>query len=218
MKKDFSEIVCIVDKSGSMGSIVNDAIGGFNTFIKAQQDLPGAANVTLVLFDTSYNIMVNGENLKEFPELTKRTYVPGGGTALYDAIGKAINVVGKRLSDTPEAERPEKVIFGILTDGEENSSREFDKDKIMEMISHQKATYSWEFVFLAANQDAMAAGGSIGISANDTFNFAATGVGVKKGYVNMTRSLGAYRGADSESIASAIDDNFGDIDNGGSDN
>ncbi|MCK5021174.1 MAG: VWA domain-containing protein [Candidatus Peribacteraceae bacterium] len=216
MKKGFSELVGIIDKSGSMQSIVSDAIGGFNSFIKAQKALPGKANLTLVLFDTGYKMVHDGIDLKEVGELTEKEYSPSGLTALYDAVGKAINVVGKRLADTPEDERPEKVIFAILTDGQENSSKEFSKEKIAEMISVQKETFSWEFVFLAANQDAMKAGGSIGIAAKDTHSFAATGVGVKKSYASMVRSTGAYRGASDMELSSAIASSF-DIDEDDSD-
>jgi len=154
MKKDLCELVVIIDESGSMGSVVSDTIGGFNTFLNTHKKLPGEAKLTLVKFDTSYNIVHNGTNIKDVEALNEKTYYPSGMTALLDATGKTIDEVGKRLSSTPIEERPEKVIVMIITDGEENSSKEYKKDKIKKMIEHQQDNYKWEFVFMGADQDA----------------------------------------------------------------
>jgi uncharacterized protein YegL len=193
VKQGLSEIICVVDRSGSMGSIKNDAIGGFNTFLQAQQELPGDAKLTLILFNDKYYIIHDGTPIKEVKNLNSKTYIPTGNTALYDAVGRAIDTVGARLANTPEENRPEKVIVAILTDGEENSSREYRLEQINEMIKHQKEVYSWEVVFLAANMDAVATAQTLGIQAKDAFNFVATGKGVRAAYSDMSRSVSQYR-------------------------
>lgn len=170
MKKDFCEIVVVIDESGSMHSVKGDTIGGFNTFINTHKKLPGEANLTLVKFDTGYKILYNGVNIKDVKPLNESTYTPGGMTALLDAVGTTIDEVVKRREATPEDEKAEKVIFMIITDGEENSSREYtDKKKIKEKVEHLKTTEDWEFVFLGADQDAWAAGGGMGV--HNSVNF-----------------------------------------------
>ena len=188
-----AEIVCVIDRSGSMASISQDAIGGFNTFLAEQKKVPGEATLTYVQFDTDYEVVHENKPLNDVPDIDSKTYVPRGATALLDAIGKTIESVGKRLSGLAESLRPDKVIFVILTDGEENSSHEYSKAKIKEMITHQKDVYQWEFIFLAANQDAFAEGVKLGIDIKDTSNFAATGKGVRQAYGIATASAAAYR-------------------------
>ena len=155
-KKDHAELVCIIDRSGSMEAIRSDVIGGFNTFIESQRQVPGTASVTLVLFDNQYEVAYQNVDLKSVENLTDKTFVPRGTTALLDAVGRTINEVGARLAKTDEHDRPEKVMVCILTDGMENASKEFSRTKIHEMITHQRDNYQWEFSFLAANQDAFA--------------------------------------------------------------
>jgi Mg-chelatase subunit ChlD len=178
-----AEIVCVIDKSGSMGSIRADAIGGFNTFLQEQKALPGEAKLTLVLFSDKSEALYDRVDLQEVKELTLSTYVPLGSTALYDALGQTINSIGASLDK--ETDKPDKVIFVILTDGEENSSIEFKKEKVAEMIKHQQEKYSWEFIFLAANQDAFKAGASLNISASNTANFDATSLGLRSAYSSI---------------------------------
>lgn len=192
-KTNHTEIVCIIDRSGSMESIKNDAIGGFNTFLDAQKKVPGTASVSLVLFDNEYLNPIKNQDIKAVEPLTSKTFVPRGGTALLDAIGRTLNEVGARLSTTPENDRPEKVMVCILTDGQENSSREFTRPKIKEMIEHQRDKYKWEFAFLAANQDAFAEAGSMGISANMTANFTPDAAGTKRAYASLDMMATSYR-------------------------
>jgi ADP-heptose:LPS heptosyltransferase len=195
-KGDFtmkSEIICIIDRSGSMASISNDAIGGFNTFLEEQRKVPGEATLTFVQFDTEYEIVHENKPLQNVPELNHDTYQPRGMTALLDAVGRTIDDTGRRLANMPEGSRPEKVIIAILTDGEENSSRKYDLGKVRELIKHQKDNYQWEFIFLGANQDAFAEAAKIGIDAKDSFNFAATEKGVRSAYTNMSASVAQYR-------------------------
>jgi len=192
-REGLTEIVCILDKSGSMASVKNDAIGGFNTFIKDQKSVDGEATLSLIMFDTEYSIRYEGKNIKDAPELDDKTFIPGGSTALLDAIGKTINAVGSRLHNTSEQDRPSKVIFVILTDGEENSSREFTKAKINEMITHQKDAYNWAFIYLAANQDAIGEAGQIGIAGGQAMNYNSTPQGTRHMYSAMANTVTNFR-------------------------
>jgi uncharacterized protein YegL len=213
MKKDLTEIGIIVDKSGSMGHVANDAIGGFNTFLKEQKKCPGDANITIVLFDHEVSVLTDRKPVADAPELTEENYRPGGTTALYDAIGQTINRIGDQLNNLPEDERPEKVIIAILTDGEENASSSFHREQINEMISHQTDVYKWVFVFLAANQDAFAAGASIGISKGNIANYAGTGEGTREALCFMACATTRYRStpdADIKNLLRDSDDSSGD--------
>lgn len=183
-----TEIISIIDRSGSMATIASDAIGGFNTFLVDQKTVPGEARMTLALFDDKYDVLYAGKTLAEAEPLTDKTFVPRGGTALLDAIGRTLNEQGARIKADGWAD---KVIVCILTDGGENQSREFRQDQIKEMVKHAES-HGWSFVFLAANQDAFAAGAGYGISAAHTMAFAANAAGTKTAYASMsntTRSL-----------------------------
>ncbi len=204
MKENLTEIVCILDRSGSMDSIITDAIGGFNKFLKDQKELEGEAKLTLVLFDDEYDIIHNGIDIQSVPELTSETYVPRGWTALYDAIGKTIKTVGERLQKTIEEERPGKVIFVILTDGYENKSTEFNGDKIKEMIEHQKEKYSWMFVFLGANLNADITAKSMGIS--NAIQFASNGFSQDLAYKNVSSYMSRTRSLSTMDYMASLDD------------
>jgi len=145
MKKDLSEIVIILDESGSMGSCKSDTIGGVNLFLENQKRIKGDVRVTLVKFSDYYKIINDAIPLDQVAYLDEHNYTPSFSTALLDAVGKTINNLGKRLADTPEAERPERVIFAVITDGYENSSREFTRSQVFQMVTHQKQKYSWEY-------------------------------------------------------------------------
>ena len=192
-KTDYCEIVCVIDRSGSMGSIVDDAIGGFNTFLKEQQKLPGKATLTLVQFDHEYEVVCENLVLKKAKPFTTKTYVPRGTTALLDAVGKTLNDVQKRIADMDKGKRPRKVIFTILTDGQENASREFSKSQIKQMIEKLDKKKSWDFMFLAANQDAFAEACSIGIKAADTQAFLATGAGIMSACASYSSGVAGRR-------------------------
>lgn len=192
-KKDLTEIVCVIDMSGSMSGTADDARGGFNNFIKEQKALEGDANVTLTLFDTEFIDVHNAVSINDVPELTAETYSPRGMTALLDAIGKTITKVGKRLAETDESERPEKVIAVVITDGYENSSTDFSKKEINEMIATQRDTYNWEFLFLAADQDAIAEGAKLGFTAKQSINFRNTKEDTVRAYGLVSDTVCAYR-------------------------
>lgn len=196
MKENLTDISIVLDRSGSMESVRTDTIGGFNTFLKKQKEFPGEANLTLAQFDDQYEIVHNGKNIKDVPELTAETFVPRGWTALLDAIGRTINATGERLSVLPEGERPSKVIFVIMTDGLENRSVEFTREKISEMIKHQTKTYQWDFVYLGANQDAIKVGTSFGMGKWNTMSYAANKIGTKLAFDSVNEKMCAYRSGD----------------------
>lgn len=192
-KKGLTEIVCVIDKSNSMKAIEKDAIGGFNKFIKAQKEEVGQAAVTVVLFDTDFKYLYFGTDIQNVKILTKRSYLPSGTTALLDAVGKAIDDVGARLSDIPEEERPERVIFAILSGGEEKSSREYTRQQVFDKIRLQTVVYKWQFIFLAANQDAIKRAESIGIDAGFANIFNSSGAGIRGSFNQMSKAISSYR-------------------------
>lgn len=196
MKKGYTDITVVLDESGSMNSIRGDTIGGFNAFLKAQKEAVGEATISLVKFSGNVLPVYVGQNVKEVANLSEATFVPMGGTALLDAIGNSIISAGKRISDMKEEDRPENVIFVIQTDGEENQSREFTREKINEMIKHQTEKYNWDFVFLGANQDAIQSGRSLGVMAGNAMSFAANSQGSGAMYDSIAVSMTSYRGGD----------------------
>jgi hypothetical protein len=183
----------VLDRSGSMQAVASDTIGGFNTFLAEQKKQPGYATLTLAQFDTIYEIVHDGKPIAKVPELDNETFVPRGMTALLDAIGNTINRTGKRLSDMPEDQRPAKVIVVILTDGFENASKEFTTQKIGEMIALQRDTYKWEFVFIGANQDAIASAATIGIASSNALSYAANAAGTKRAFASVSLATSRYR-------------------------
>lgn len=170
MRTDLTDITLVVDRSGSMEEIKEDAQGGVNAFISRQAQEPGEALFTLVQFDTEYEFVHKGVPISEVAEYE---LVPRGMTALLDAVGRAINETGRRLAAMPEQERPGLVIFVIVTDGHENSSHEFSKARIKAMIERQQDVYNWHFTFLGADQDAFDEAAQMGIHTDGVAMFAA---------------------------------------------
>lgn len=169
MRADLTDITLVVDRSGSMESIREDAEGGINALVREQAKEPGEALLTLVQFDTEYEFVHEGVPLQEVPEYH---LAPRGATALLDAVGQAINATGERLAKMAEADRPGLVIFVVATDGLENSSQEFSKPQIKKMIERQQNEYSWQFTFLGANQDAFDEARQLGVHSAGVANFA----------------------------------------------
>lgn len=196
MNKELTDITVVLDRSGSMSRIRFDTIGGFNTFLEEQQKVPGKANLTLVQFDDEYQIDFASIDVHRVKPLDVSTYKPRGTTALYDAIGRTIVATGERLKDMKEEDRPGNVIFVIITDGAENSSREYTRDMILSMITHQTDKYDWDFVFLGANIDATAVGTSFGIKAGNTMDFGASAAGTEAVFASISGNMRAYRGGD----------------------
>ena len=197
MKKNLTEMVFILDRSGSMCNLTDDTIGGFNSMIENQKNEPGEAYITTVLFDDHYELLHNHVDINDIMPITNKEYYARGCTALLDAIGKTINSIGYRLSDTPEDERPDKVIFVITTDGMENASIEFTKQKIKEMIEHQQNKYSWMFMFLGANMDAVSEAASIGINSHYAKTYTANSIGTQSVYTSVSNAMSCARSIDS---------------------
>lgn len=191
--KAYSDISAIIDRSGSMNSMKDEAIGAFNAFLEEQKKVPGEATLSLVLFDHEYLKLYEAKPLQEAEPLTFETYQPRGTTALLDAVGRTIDDTGSRLAALPEAERPEQVIVCILTDGLENASGDYSHERVAKLIKQQRETYSWQFVFLAANQDAFKAGAQLNIDASTTFNFPASKAGTVQAFADMSRSVTKLR-------------------------
>lgn len=190
---NLTEIVCVVDRSSSMEHTTQEVIDGFNIFLKDQKALPGEGRITLALFDTRYELLLNGVLLREVKEnfLSRENYVAHGATALLDSVGKTIDAVGERLMGLPEEKRPGKVIFLIMTDGEENSSQTYVGQKVPDMIKHQREKYNWEFVFIGANVNSfhLAQNYNIGYSAN----YVQTKGGTQGAFARLSMSVGTYR-------------------------
>ncbi|UCH26027.1 MAG: VWA domain-containing protein [Trueperaceae bacterium] len=186
---DYTEIIAIIDRSGSMRTIKEEAIGGFNAFVDAQMQVPGEAALTLVLFDHESALAYQARGLDDAPRLNEQNYIPRGTTALLDAIGLAVDQAGQRFAAMAESDRPGKVIVCILTDGIENASDIYSRNQVAEMIKHQHEVYKWEFVFLAADQDAFEVGSRLNIPAQTTFDYTATREGTVAAYEQMSRTV-----------------------------
>jgi uncharacterized protein YegL len=175
--KDATQIVIVLDRSGSMEVVREATIESFNQFIINEKAKPGEARVYFVQFNTQYQVLFD-KPIADAPTLSYLSYQPDGGTALYDAVGHTIDAIGQRLSAMRESERPSKVIFVVLTDGEENSSRRYSQMMIAERIEHQRNKYGWEFVFLGANQDAVMTARGLAIPARAAMSYRASPEGV----------------------------------------
>ncbi len=190
MKLDFSDVTVVLDRSGSMAACLTDAEGGVNTFIEEQKKHPGECAFSLVEFDTEYNFV---HKATPVAEVGRYTLVPRGSTALLDAVGRAINETGERLAALKEEDRPSLVVFVIVTDGQENASKEFNRAQIKEMIERQQKDYNWQFTFLGANQDAFAEAGSLGIASQSVglYHRDKTGVAFVAASSNVSRMRAA---------------------------
>jgi hypothetical protein len=191
--KNKTDITIILDRSGSMESVKQDTIGGFNSFLSEQQKVAGEAALSLVQFDDQYEVVYEDQDIAAADRLTEATFQPRGSTALFDAVGRTINAVGRRLAAQPEEMRPDKVLLVIMTDGFENASQEFTAAKISEMINHQHNVYSWEFMFIGANQDAVLSAREIGIPATASLTYAANSEGMGIAYSLVAEKVANFR-------------------------
>lgn len=191
--KNKTDITIILDRSGSMESVKQDTIGGFNNFLSEQQKVEGEASLSLVQFDDQYEVVYEDKDIQTAARLTEATFQPRGSTALFDAIGRTINSVGRRLAALPEDQRPDSVLLVIMTDGFENASREFTAAKVGEMIKHQRDVYSWEFMFIGANQDAVLSAREIGIQAGAALTYAANEEGTQIAFSMVADKVKNYR-------------------------
>ena len=177
MKKNLTEMIFILDRSGSMCGLESDTIGGFNSMINKQKAEDGDAIVTTVLFDDKMRIIHDRFDINDVAPMTEKDYYVGGCTALLDAVGKSINKTVNVQRHLPEDKRADKVIFVIITDGYENASREYTYDKIKRMIDHEQEKYGWEFMFLGANIDAVSEGAKFGIREDRAVRYKSDSVG-----------------------------------------
>jgi uncharacterized protein YegL len=206
MKTNLTELVFILDRSGSMGGLESDTSGGYNSFLKKQQEQDGECRITTVLFDDKYEVLHDRLDLQAVSPITDREYFVRGNTALLDAIGKTINKIGNAQKHSKEEYRADKVLVVITTDGMENASREFNYDRIKNMIEHQKSRYHWEFIFLGANIDAVETARQLGISSNRTQNFHNDSEGIALHYAVMSKTVASFRAAPCDA---SLDDDWG---------
>lgn len=171
MRENLTELVMILDRSGSMGGLESDTIGGYNSMLERQKKTPGEVLVSTVLFDDASEVLYDRVPLQQMPQMTNKDYTVRGCTALLDAIGGAIHHIGNIHKYAREEDRPEKTILVITTDGLENASREYSYKRIKQMVEHQKERYGWEFLFLGANIDAIETAGRFGITADRAANY-----------------------------------------------
>jgi uncharacterized protein YegL len=193
MKKGSMELVFILDKSGSMGGLEKDTIGGYNTMLEKQKAVEGDCLITTVLFDNNYELLHDRIDIKAVSLITEREYQVGGSTALLDAIGRTIHKIGNAQKHTADEYQAEKVMFVIITDGEENASREYSSDKVKIQIEHQKSKYGWEFIFLGANIDAVETAARFGIDRSRAQNYHADSEGSQVVYEAMAEATVAFR-------------------------
>ena len=189
LKRNLTELVFILDKSGSMAGLEADTIGGFNAMLMKQQKAEGEAFVTTVLFNHLYELIHDRINVRGISPITKKDYEVGGTTALLDAIGFTIQKMINVQNRTSEDERAEKVLFVITTDGMENASREYTTDKIRKMIQHQKEKYGWEFIFLGANIDAISTAAQFGINKDFAVDYHADDIGTQLNYEAVNEAV-----------------------------
>ena len=193
MKKGLTELVMILDRSGSMSGLESDTIGGFNAMIVKQEKEEGEACVSVVLFDDRCDVIYDRTPLDKIEPMTDRQYYVRGCTALLDAVGGAIHHIGNVHKYSREEDVPEKTIFVITTDGLENASRRYSYDKVRRMIERQKDKYNWEFIFLGANIDAAAEAARFGISASRSARYEHDGDGTALNYAVVSEAVSAVR-------------------------
>lgn len=193
MKKNLTELVFILDKSGSMSGLEKDTIGGYNSMLEQQRKVDGECVITTVLFDNCYELIHDRIDFRAISPITEKEYFVGGSTALLDAIGKTIHKIGTVQKNTAEDYRAEKVMFVIITDGEENASRHYSAMQVKKMIKRQKERYGWEFIFLGANIDAVETAGQFGIDADRAVDYVPDHEGTELNFRMMSETVAAFR-------------------------
>lgn len=185
-----TNITIILDRSGSMQSIRTDTEGGFNAFIEEQKKVEGEAEVTLIQFDSQYEVVYKNRNIQDVPALV---LAPRGPTALYDAICRTINQTHTDNKNICTSCKTDKNIFVVITDGFENASREFHSGNVKDLISHAQKEHDWQFVFIGANQDAVLTGSNFNITKGYSLNYTSTPEGARKMFDTLSRSMSTYR-------------------------
>ena len=193
MKKNLTEMVFILDRSGSMGGLESDTVGGFNAMIEKQKKAEGDAYVSTVLFNTHSKVLHDRVDVRQIRPMTQDDYCVGGCTALLDAVGDAIHHIGNVHKYARPEDVPEKTVFVITTDGMENASHRYTYDKVRRMIEKEKEKYGWEFIFLGANIDAVETAARIGIQADRAANFVADGAGADATFASVNEAVRRVR-------------------------
>ncbi len=193
MKKNLTQLVFILDRSGSMTGLESDTIGGFNSMLKKQKEEEGECIITTVLFGHEVELLHDRIDIRAVRPLTKQDYTVRGSTALLDAIGKTIHKIGNAEKNTAEEYRAEKVMVVIITDGEENSSRFYSLREVKHMIERQKEHYGWEFIFLGANIDAVETATRFGIDRDMAVDYVPDKDGVELNFRMMSEAVASYR-------------------------
>ena len=193
MRTDLTELLMILDMSGSMYSLRDDTIGGYNSLIEEQKKEEGSAIVTTVLFNDGYSVVHDRVDINDVKPMTSADYVPQGTTAMLDAVGKAITSIGQKLAETPEEQRPSKVMVTIITDGYENASREYSWDVIKAMIKEQREKYSWIFTFIGADIDTMAVSNNLGIDSRLSKSYTKSVDGSNSVYKSVSKAMKRVR-------------------------
>lgn len=195
MKKDSTHITIILDRTGSMEVIRDDTIGGFNAFLAAQKAEPGEATLTLVQFDSQdpFEVIHSFVPLNEVPKLTRKVFVPRGATPLLDAMGRGINATEEHIAALPEGAQPSRVVFTVITDGQENDSQEFRKDQVEKMIRARTEQDDWQFVFLSADLASIGDAVDLGIDRAACFEFRSDTAGTAGAWSVLSGGVSAYR-------------------------
>ena len=189
MREDLTEVVFILDRSGSMSGLESDTIGGFNSMIEKQRKAEGEAFISTILFDDRTEVIYDRVPVSKVEPMNDRQYYVRGCTALLDALGGAIHHIANVHKYAREEDRPAKTVFVITTDGYENASRTYDYRKVKSMVEKEQEKHGWEFIFLGANIDAIQEAGKFGISAKRAFNFENDGAGTALNYEAVSRTL-----------------------------
>lgn len=196
---DLTDVTILLDRSASMGPIRDATVESLNGFLLKQKALPGRCRLSLYQFDDRYEATYEGLDLADVPTLTREMFVPRGNTALLGALGLTVDAVGRRLAATPEADRPAKVVVVVVTDGEENYTpstlwgKAYTRERVFDMVRRQEEVYSWLFVYLGANQDAIASATALGIRGDCSLNFAATAKGLSRSADALSAGISSYR-------------------------
>lgn len=210
MATNITELVFILDRSGSMAGLEGDTIGGYNAMLQKQRELPGEVRVTTVLFDDKVEVLHDRIDLRAISPITEKEYFVRGSTALLDAVGMTISKIGNVQKHTAPEYRADKVLFVIITDGMENASREYDYDAVKHMVERQKNRYGWEFIFLGANMDAAKTAVRFGVSANRAQSYHADSRGAQLNYRVVAKAACEFRekGRVSEDWSREIDRDY----------
>lgn len=193
MRHSYTHISMLIDRSGSMAKVCDDTIGGINTFLTEQRKVAGTATVSLATFASDYTLIHDFVPLEQVGDLTNKTYKPAGFTALLDSVGKLVDDTGTKLHKMQENERPSQVLFLIVSDGEENRSKEFTRSQIFDTISHQRNKYNWNFIYIGCSQDQIQEAANLGISTKNVALYDQTKAGSRRMFKSISENTASYR-------------------------